>query len=65
VKSLDGAFSVQSETLLDVGCGPGMLAIGFAPFVGGGTGLDPEPGMIAAPRREKKPLSNEKTNEPT
>ena|ERR1019366_1500706 len=34
--------------LLDVGCGPGMLAIGFAPFVGSCTGLDPEPGMIAA-----------------
>jgi SAM-dependent methyltransferase len=36
------------ETLLDVGCGPGMLAIGFAPFVGDCTGLDPEAGMIAA-----------------
>jgi SAM-dependent methyltransferase len=36
------------ETLLDVGCGPGMLAIGFAPFVGSCTGLDPEPLMIAA-----------------
>ena len=38
------------EALLDVGCGPGMLAIGFAPFVGGCTGLDPEPLMIAAAR---------------
>jgi SAM-dependent methyltransferase len=38
----------DDETLLDIGCGPGMLAIGFAPFVGGCTGLDPEPGMIAA-----------------
>ena len=37
-----------NEALLDVGCGPGMLAIGFAPFVGGCTGLDPEPLMIAA-----------------
>jgi SAM-dependent methyltransferase len=37
-----------AESLLDVGCGPGMLAIGFAPFVGNCTGLDPEPGMIAA-----------------
>jgi SAM-dependent methyltransferase len=36
------------ESSLDVGCGPGMLAIGFAPFVGSCTGLDPEPGMIAA-----------------
>ena len=39
-----------NETLLDVGCGPGMLAIGFAPFVGTCIGLDPEPGMLAAAR---------------
>src|ERR1035438_6724162 len=38
------------ETLLDVGCGPGMLAIGFAPLVGSCIGLDPEPLMIAAAR---------------
>jgi len=36
------------ETLLDVGCGPGLLAIGFAPFVGRSTGLDPEAAMITA-----------------
>ncbi len=36
------------ESLLDVGCGPGLIAIGFAPFVGRCTGLDPETGMIAA-----------------
>ncbi len=36
------------ETLLDIGCGPGMLAIGFAPLVGSCTGLDPESGMLAA-----------------
>jgi len=36
------------ESLLDIGCGPGLLAIGFVPFVGRCTGLDPEPGMIAA-----------------
>jgi SAM-dependent methyltransferase len=36
------------ESLLDIGCGPGMLAIGFSTFVGSCTGLDPEPGMIAA-----------------
>lgn len=36
------------ETLLDVGCGPGLLAIGFAPFVGRCTGLDPEAAMITA-----------------
>lgn len=37
-----------NETLLDVGCGPGLLAIGFAPFVGRCVGLDPEADMIAA-----------------
>ncbi len=37
-----------NEGLLDVGCGPGLLAIGFAPFAGRCTGLDPEAGMIAA-----------------
>ncbi len=36
------------ERLLDVGCGPGMLAIGFASSVRSCTALDPEPGMIAA-----------------
>jgi SAM-dependent methyltransferase len=38
------------EILLDIGCGPGLLAIGFAPFVRRCTGLDPEAGMIAAAR---------------
>ncbi len=36
------------ESLLDIGCGPGLLAIGFAPFVAHCTGLDPEPAMIEA-----------------
>ncbi len=40
------------EALLDVGCGPAPLAIGFAPFVAGCTGLDPEPGMIEAAKAE-------------
>lgn len=37
-----------NETLLDIGCGPGLLAIGFAPLVERCTGLDPEAAMIAA-----------------
>ena len=37
-----------TETLLDVGCGPGLLAIGFAPYVGRCSGIDPEAAMIAA-----------------
>jgi len=36
------------EALLDIGCGPGLLAIGFARFVGRCTGLDPEAAMIEA-----------------
>jgi SAM-dependent methyltransferase len=36
--------------LLDAGCGPGLLAIGFAPYVGACVGVDPEPGMIPAAR---------------
>ena len=36
------------ESLLDIGCGPGLLAIDFAPFVGSCTGLDPESAMIEA-----------------
>lgn len=38
----------HSVKLLDAGCGPGLLAIGFAPYVGSCTGVDPEPGMIRA-----------------
>jgi SAM-dependent methyltransferase len=40
----------RDESLLDIGCGPGLLAIGFAPFVGRCKGLDPEPAMITAAR---------------
>lgn len=35
------------ERLVDAGCGPAPLAIGFAPFVGNCVGVDPEPKMIA------------------
>ncbi len=36
--------------LLDVGTGPGLLAIGFAPTCGEFLGVDPEPAMIEAAR---------------
>jgi 2-polyprenyl-3-methyl-5-hydroxy-6-metoxy-1,4-benzoquinol methylase len=39
-----------NESLLDIGSGPGLLAIGFAPYVEHCTGLDPEPAMIDAAR---------------
>jgi SAM-dependent methyltransferase len=40
---LDGTHRV-----LDLGCGPGPLAIGFAYFAGSVLGLDPEPNMLQA-----------------
>lgn len=38
----------RSTRLLDVACGPGNLAIGFAPFVGPCTAIDPEAAMLDA-----------------
>jgi SAM-dependent methyltransferase len=40
----------RSQRLLDVGAGPGLLAIGFAPFCGEVLGVDPEPAMVEAAR---------------
>ena len=39
-----------SQRLLDVGAGPGILAIGFAPYCREVLGVDPEPGMVEAAR---------------
>jgi len=36
--------------LLDAGCGPGLLAIGFRPYVRECVGVDPEPLMLRAAR---------------
>ena len=41
----------RGHRLLDLGTGPGLLALGFAPHVGAAWGLDPEPAMLAAARR--------------
>ena len=38
----------RQTRLLDVGCGPGSLALGFAPFVGTCAAVDPEPAMLKA-----------------
>jgi SAM-dependent methyltransferase len=38
------------QRLLDVGAGPGVLAIGFARFCREVVGIDPEPGMVEAAR---------------
>jgi SAM-dependent methyltransferase len=43
-------FSRQ-HALIDLGTGPGPLAIGFAPYVGHVTAVDPEPAMLAVARR--------------
>ncbi|MBN9431051.1 MAG: class I SAM-dependent methyltransferase [Bosea sp.] len=39
-----------SERLIDLGTGPGILALGFAPYVGSVIGVDPEAEMIAVAR---------------
>lgn len=41
-----------AEKLIDIGCGPGSLAIGFAPYVKSCTGVDIETEMLAAARVE-------------
>ena len=40
----------KQHALIDLGTGPGLLALGFAPYVGRVTGVDPEPNMLAAAR---------------
>jgi SAM-dependent methyltransferase len=40
-----------SQTVLDLGTGPGFLAIDFHPFAGTVIGIDPEPEMLNAARR--------------
>ncbi len=38
----------KEHALIDLGTGPGLLALGFVPYVGRIVGVDPEPAMIAA-----------------
>jgi SAM-dependent methyltransferase len=40
----------KQHALIDLGTGPGLLALGFAPYVGRVVGVDPEPKMLAAAR---------------
>src|SRR5262249_2426047 len=40
----------KQHALIDLGTGPGPLALGFAPYVGRVVGVDPEPEMLAAAR---------------
>ena len=39
------------DALIDLGTGPGLLALGFAPYVSRITGVDPEPAMLAVARQ--------------
>ena len=41
----------KQHALIDLGTGPGLLALGFAPYVGRVVGVDPEPAMLAAERK--------------
>ncbi len=41
-----------TERLIDIGCGPGSLAIGFAPYIESCVGVDVETEMLAAARVE-------------
>src|SRR4029450_7201983 len=40
----------RQHALIDLGTGPGLLALGFAPYAGRVGGADPEPEMLAAAR---------------
>ncbi len=41
----------RAHALIDLGTGPGLIALGFAPYVGRIVGVDPEPAMLAAARQ--------------
>src|SRR5215475_3979812 len=40
----------RQQSLIDLGTGPGLLALGFAAYAGRVVGVDPEPNMLAAAR---------------
>jgi SAM-dependent methyltransferase len=41
----------KQHALIDLGTGPGLLALGLAPYVGRIVGVDPEPAMLAAAKK--------------
>ncbi len=50
-KTVAARLGLTRQTrFLDVGCGPGSLVLGFAPYVGRSTAIDPEPEMLRAAR---------------
>jgi SAM-dependent methyltransferase len=40
-----------ARSLIDLGTGPGLIALGFAPFAGKVVGVDPEPAMLELARQ--------------
>jgi SAM-dependent methyltransferase len=51
----------KAHALIDLGTGPGLLALGFAPYVGRIVGVDPEPAMLAAARKAAQRASQDLT----
>jgi len=46
------------KRLLDLGCGPGQIAIALSPYLSEGLGLDPEPAMLALAREQAAAAPN-------
>ncbi|KAG4436822.1 hypothetical protein IFR05_007712 [Cadophora sp. M221] len=55
----------QLNTLLDVGCGPGITALALAPSFSQTIGLDPSEGMITTARLLSNPNTSTSTNTST
>lgn len=51
----------KEQALIDVGTGPGVLALGFADYVGRIVAVDPEPKMLAAARQAVERAGREVT----
>src|ERR1700754_4723968 len=51
----------KRHALIDLGTGPGLLALGFADHVGRVVGVDPEPKMLAAARQRAEQAGREVT----
>lgn len=47
----------HAHHVLDLGCGPGMLTLAFAPFAGEVLGVDPEPEMLRAAATREAPAN--------
>jgi len=51
-EKIASALGITPETsLIDLGTGPGLIALGFAPYAGPVTAVDPEPAMLALARQ--------------